>query len=159
MNLLEGISDDNAENEVNDTRQQSEKRQLYLCSPKSCHPQVQRREPALPLRWHRPERLPCLSTITPQALRTRLLSARCPHPWSRPAAPCTSGRRREQGHKKERRRIAVMSDCEIQMPTLLEQSGGKDAVAAFEVASPGSPVGLLRQLWWAAIIPQWLHPP
>lgn len=96
------------------------KRQLYLCSPKSCHPRVQWRELASPLRWCRSEQLPCLSTITPKALRSRLYSAHCPHPRSRPAGPCTSGRRRAQGHRKEQRCIRVMPGRDFQTPTLLE---------------------------------------
>lgn len=113
MKLSQRVPDEDAGSDVNKTRQQNERRQLYLCSPKSCRPRVQRRGPASPLRWRRSERLPCLSTITPEALRTRLHSARCPRPRSGPAAPGTPGGRRERGHKKERRRLPAMSDCEI----------------------------------------------
>lgn len=104
------------------------KRQLYLCSPKSCHPRVQWQELALPLRWRWSERLLCLSTITPKALRSRLHSACCPHPRARPAGLCTSGRRRERGHRKEQRCIHVMLGREFQTPTSLEQSSSKHAL-------------------------------
>lgn len=113
MELSQRVTDEGAERDVNKTRQQKEKRQLYLCSPESCRPRVQRREPASPLRWRRSERLPCLSTITPEALRTRPHAARCPRPRSGPAAPRTPGRRRERGRKKERRRFPAMSDWEV----------------------------------------------
>lgn len=136
MKLLVLITDKNAENDVNDfllspsrttstfpglthasRMTHTQKRQLYLCSPKSCHPRVRRRELASPLRWRRSERLPCLSTITPKALRSRMHSARCPHPRSRPAGPCTSGRRRERGHRKEQRCVRVTPGRELQTPT------------------------------------------
>lgn len=131
----------------------TQERQLYLCSPKSCHPRVQRRELALPLRWRRSERLPCLSTITPKALRTRLHSARCPHPLSRPAGPCTSGRRRERGSREERCCIRVTPGCEFQAPTLWEQSSSKDVAASrlllwnHPQAPPFAVVGCKSPLW------------
>lgn len=77
------------------------RRQRYLCSPASCRPRVQRREQAWPPRWRRSERLPRLSTITPEALRTGLRSARYPQARPRPAGPCTPGRRRAPGRRKE----------------------------------------------------------
>lgn len=120
----------------------TQKQQLYLCSPKSCHPRVQRREPASPLRWRRSERLPCLSTITPMALRTRLQSARCPHPRSRPACPRISGRRRERGRRKEQLCMRVTPGREFQTPTLLEQSeAAKTRCCCLGVVSLGFPTG------------------
>lgn len=106
----------------------TQERQLYLCSPKSCRPRVQRRELAWPLRWRRSERLPCLSTITPKALRTLLHSARCPQARPRPAGPCTPGRRRERGRRKEQCCVSATSGREFQTPALLEQSRSKDTL-------------------------------
>lgn len=100
------------------------KQQQYLCSPKSCHPHVRWWELVLPLRWPRSERLPSLSTITPQGLRTRMHSAHFPHPRSKPAALCILDRNREWTHKEVLGCILVnsVSDRRIQTPTLQETS-------------------------------------
>lgn len=102
----------------------AQRRQRYLCSPASCRPRVQRRELAWPPRWRRSERLPRLSTITSEALRTGLRSARCPQARPRPAGPCNPGRRRAPGRRKEQRRIG-----EFQPAAFLERRCAAAAAA------------------------------
>ena len=94
------------------------KQQQYLCSPKCCHPRVRWWELVLPLHWLHPERLPSLSTITPQGLRTQTHSAHLPPPRSKPQALRILDTRRERPHKEVPGSILVNSVCRIQTPTL-----------------------------------------